>query len=222
MNQLSLSEENYLKAIFSLGGNEVTVSTRAIAQQLNAKDSSVTDMMKKLAVKNLVNYVRYKGVNLTDKGLTCALVVIRRHRLWEVFLVQKLGFTWDKVHDIAEQLEHIQSPELLNRLDEFLDFPEADPHGDPIPNKIGEMPQHPRMRLTDVECGTSCTIVRVMDDSPEFLTYLDATGIGIGDHIRPLQRIGYDHSLRLELQGKGETQISRKVSDQILVDQHQE
>lgn len=217
MNQLSLSEENYLKAIFSLGGNESSVSTRAIAQQLNAKDSSVTDMMKKLAAKGLLDYVKYKGVNLTDQGLKSALVVIRRHRLWEVFLVQKLGFTWDEVHDVAEQLEHIQSPKLLNRLDDFLGFPEADPHGDPIPNQYGEMPQQTRMLLTDAECGTSFTIVRVKDDSPEFLQYLDATGIGIGDTVTPLQRIAYDDSLKLDLAGKGIAQVSRKVSDQILV-----
>lgn len=217
MNQLSLSEENYLKAIFSLGGNESAVSTRAIAQQLSAKDSSVTDMVKKLAAKGLLDYVRYKGVHLTELGLKSALVVIRRHRLWEVFLVRKLNFTWDEVHDIAEQLEHIQSPKLLNRLDEFLDFPEADPHGDPIPNQFGEMPQQTRMLLTDAACGTTFIIVRVKDDSPEFLQYLDATGIGIGDTVTPIQRIAYDDSLKMELDGKGPVHVSRKVSDQILV-----
>lgn len=217
MNSLSLSEENYLKAIYSLGGDEVAVSTRGIAQQLSAKDSSVTDMMKKLAAKGLLDYVKYRGVHLTEEGKKCALVVIRRHRLWEVFLVQKLKFKWDEVHDIAEQLEHIQSRELLNRLDEFLEFPESDPHGDPIPDKHGEMPKQAQIVLSDAECGKSFNIVRVKDDSSDFLQYLDATGIGIGDSITPVRRISYDDSLQIQLSQGKEVHVSRKVSDQILV-----
>lgn len=217
MNSLSLSEENYLKAIYSLGGNEVAVSTSAIAQQLSAKGSSVTDMMKKLAAKGLLDYVKYRGVSLTPEGNKSALVVIRRHRLWEVFLVQKLKFKWDQVHEIAEQLEHIQSSELLNRLDEFLDFPQSDPHGDPIPDKHGEMPKQVQILLSDAECGKSFEIVRVKDDSSDFLQYLDATGIGIGDSVIPIQRISYDDSLQIQLSKGKEVHVSRKVSDQILV-----
>lgn len=217
MNSLSLSEENYLKAIYALGGDDVSVSTRGIAQQLSAKDSSVTDMMKKLAAKGLLDYVKYRGVHLTAEGKKAALVVIRRHRLWEVFLVQKLKFKWDEVHDIAEQLEHIQSKELLNRLDEFLEFPQSDPHGDPIPDKNGDMPQQAQIVLSDAECGRSFKIVRVKDDSSDFLQYLDATGIGIGDSITPIKRISYDDSLQIQLSQGKEVQVSRKVSDQILV-----
>lgn len=220
MNSLSLSEENYLKAIYSLGGDEVAVSTRGIAQQLSAKDSSVTDMMKKLAAKGLLDHVKYRGVHLTEEGRKSALVVIRRHRLWEVFLVQKLKFKWDEVHDIAEQLEHIQSKELLNRLDEFLEFPESDPHGDPIPDKDGEMPKQAQIVLSDAECGKSFSIVRVKDDSSDFLQYLDATGMGIGDSITPIRRISYDDSLQIRLSQGKEVHVSRKVSDQILVAEH--
>lgn len=217
MISLSLSEENYLKAIYSLGGKEVAVSTRGIAQQLSAKDSSVTDMMKKLAAKGLLDYVKYRGVHLTEEGKKSALVVIRRHRLWEVFLVQKLKFKWDEVHDIAEQLEHIQSSELLNRLDEFLEFPQSDPHGDPIPDKHGDMPQQAQIVLSDAQCGKPFEIVRVKDDSSDFLQYLDATGIGIGDSITPIRRISYDDSLQILLGEGREVHVSRKVSDQILV-----
>ena len=217
MDTLSLSEENYLKAIFSLGGSEDSVSTRSIAQQLDAKDSSVTDMMKKLSAKGLLDYVKYRGVLLTEEGRKASLVVIRRHRLWEVFLVEKLGFRWDEVHNIAEQLEHIQSRELVDRLDEFLGFPETDPHGDPIPDGAGDMPDQSQMLLSEAECGKSFRIVRVTDDSSGFLQYLDATGIGIGDQLRLVQRIAYDDSLQMILESGKEVQISRKVSDQILV-----
>ncbi len=217
MESLSLSEENYLKAIFSLGMNQQSVSTRAIARELKAKDSSVTDMVKKLSTKGLLDYVKYKGVSLTGSGRKASLVVIRRHRLWEVFLVEKLGFRWDEVHNIAEQLEHIQSGELVNRLDEFLGFPERDPHGAPIPNREGDMPKQAQILLSDAECGHNFTIVRVKDDSSGFLQYLDATGIGIGDTLTLLRRIDYDDSLQMSLEGGKEVQISRKVSDQILV-----
>src|SRR5690554_7659989 len=136
------SEENYLKIIYHLSLNSNSgVSTNAIAHAMESKPSSVTDMVQKLADKNLVAYKKYQGVQLTEKGKEVAMHIVRKHRLWEVFLVEKLGFSWDEVHDIAEQLEHIQSENLIDRLDKFLDFPTEDPHGDPIPNNKGELPK---------------------------------------------------------------------------------
>lgn len=217
MNALSLAEENYLKAIYALSAGGDSVSTRSIALHLDAKDSSVTDMLKKLAAKGLLNYVRYHGVTLTDAGKQSALVVIRRHRLWEVFLVQKLGFRWDEVHHLAEQLEHIQSPKLMERMDHFLGRPRVDPHGDPIPDQHGHIQQRSQTLLADAACGVRLQISRVKDDSPEFLQYLDATGLQIGEFLVVTDRIAYDDSLALRLEAGKDIHISQKVSRQILV-----
>ena len=138
----SFTEENYLKAIYHLStGNNSVVSTNQIAEITNTKAASVTDMLKKLAEKKLINYIKYQGVTLTEAGKNAAVNIVRKHRLWEVFLVEKLGFKWDEVHDIAEELEHINSESLINRLDDFLGNPAADPHGDPIPDRSGTIHQ---------------------------------------------------------------------------------
>ena len=137
---MTRAEENYIKTIFHLGGHSaVPIATNAIAEQMETKPSSVTDMAKKLAEKGLVHYKRYQGVSLTDSGIKTALSIIRKHRLWEVFLVKKLDFTWDEVHEVAEQLEHIKSEKLIDKIDELLDFPKYDPHGDPIPSAAGTL-----------------------------------------------------------------------------------
>lgn len=217
MKELSLAEENYLKAIFRLEQQSETVSTRAIAQELDAKDSSVTDMLKKLGRKALINYVKYHGVTLTEEGKRCALTIIRRHRLWEVFLVDKLHFSWDKIHPIAEQLEHIQSAELLDRLDNFLGNPRVDPHGDPIPDKHGEMIIRAQMPLAQADPQIDLRVIRVRDDSAEFLKYLDTIRLGIGDIVKVIDQIAYDESLMLLLEGERHVHVSKKVSENILV-----
>src|SRR6188768_3076308 len=149
---MTFSEENYLKSIYHLTASlETEVSTNAIAEKMETKASSVTDMLKKLAEKDLVNYKKYQGVTLTEKGLLNAKMIVRKHRLWEVFLVEKLDFSWDEVHDVAEQLEHIKSEKLINKLDEFLDFPTEDPHGDPIPNGKGEIEKIHKQLLAELE-----------------------------------------------------------------------
>ena len=150
--KFSHSEENYLKSIFHLEKlQQEEVSTNAIAEQLDTKPSSVTDMVQKLADKEMLTYVKYKGTSLTDAGRKKALSVIRKHRLWETFLVQKLDFSWEQVHEIAEQLEHIKSEELINRLDAFLDYPTVDPHGDPIPDEEGNFKKTAKKLLKDME-----------------------------------------------------------------------
>ena len=169
----SLSEENYLKAIFHLQKHsKAGVSTNALAEEMQTKASSVTDMVKKLSDKDLVVYKKYQGVYLSETGLKTALQIVRKHRLWEVFLVEKLNFTWDEVHDIAEELEHIKSEKLISELDKFLDYPQRDPHGDPIPDAEGNFQVSNKTLLSNLKKGEIGTLVGVKDSSTEFLKYL--------------------------------------------------
>ena len=199
----TLTEENYLKAIFHLSQkSEAEVSTNAIAEQIDAKASSVTDMLKKLAEKNLITYIKYKGVKLTENGRLTAVDIVRKHRLWEVFLVNKLNFSWDEVHDIAEQLEHIKSSELINQLDAFLDFPTHDPHGDPIPNKDGNMVKTNKIMLSKANVNEHYTCVGVLDSSTDFLKYLDKHKIGIGTDILVNNKEDFDQSMTISIRDK--------------------
>ncbi|GAB5563485.1 MAG: metal-dependent transcriptional regulator [Winogradskyella sp.] len=199
----TLTEENYLKAIYHISqSNGTDVSTNAIAKQIDAKASSVTDMLKKLADKNLITYIKYKGVNLTEKGRQAAVYIIRKHRLWEVFLVDKLNFSWDEVHDVAEQLEHIKSQKLISELDAFLDFPTHDPHGDPIPDENGQIQRTNKIMLSQAQIGKSYTCVGVIDSSSEFLKYLDKRQIGIGTQIQVEAVEEFDHSMSLKINTK--------------------
>lgn len=214
----SISEENYLKAIYSLSDHRsVQVSTNAIAERLQTQASSVTDMIKKLADKGLVAYKPYQGVQLSDQGYQYAIMIIRKHRLWETFLVEKLEFGWDQVHDIAEQLEHIQSPELTDRLDHFLGYPEQDPHGDPIPNAKGEFEPNKASRLGEMKVGETVRVVGVKDSSSEFLRHLDQIGIALGTHLEVLDIASFDQSLSLRLDGGSTTHISRQVAQNLYV-----
>ncbi len=195
----SPSEENYLKAIFMLGRKtDKAVNTNQLAKRLNAKASSITDMVKKLSDKDLVDYEKYKGVSLTLTGERIALSILRKHRLWETFLVEKLHFSWDEVHEIAEQLEHIQSRELVNRLDEFLGFPEMDPHGDPIPDKNGRMIYRESQILSTLPVGTKVILVGLKDSSDAFLRYLDSRGLVLGDALEIQAEEVYDRSLQIK------------------------
>src|SRR6478609_2981477 len=167
---MTFSEENYLKSIYHLtSSHDSEVSTNAIAEMMETKASSVTDMLKKLAEKDLVNYKKYQGVSLTEKGSLSAKMIVRKHRLWEVFLVEKLDFSWDEVHDVAEQLEHIKSEKLINKLDEFLDFPTEDPHGDPIPDAQGRIKKVEKHLLSELDESQKGICVGVKDTSAEFL-----------------------------------------------------
>ncbi|MEG9327367.1 metal-dependent transcriptional regulator [Salinimicrobium catena] len=213
----SFSEENYLKAIFHLqkkysGG----VSTNALAEQMETKASSVTDMVKKLSDKELVKYKKYQGVKLSEKGKKTAVEVIRKHRLWEVFLVDKLNFSWDEVHDIAEQLEHIKSAKLTNELDNFLGNPKRDPHGDPIPDAQGNFRIANNLLLADLEKGQTGVCVGVKDSSTEFLRYLDKNHIALGKQIHIVYKEEYDKSLLVKIDDK-ELLISHTVSNNLFV-----
>ena len=213
----SLSEENYLKAIFHLekkysGG----VSTNALAEEMETKASSVTDMVKKLSDKKLVKYRKYQGVHLSDGGRQAAVEVIRKHRLWEVFLVEKLNFSWDEVHDIAEQLEHIKSEKLTDELDKFLGHPKRDPHGDPIPDADGNFRISNKILLADLEEGQSGICVGVKDSSTEFLRYLDKNGITLGRTIKVVQREEYDDSLLIHI-SDNDLRVSKSISTNLFV-----
>ena len=213
----TLSEENYLKAIYHLGNyGALSVSTNAIAEQIETKASSVTDMLKKLADKGLVNYKKYQGAKLTGKGLRIASSVVRKHRLWEVFLVEKLNFSWDEVHVVAEQLEHIESDKLTNQLDAFLGFPTHDPHGDPIPDREGKFSKMNKILLSKAEIDKVVECVGVKDSSVEFLQYLDKNGITLGTRISVVSQEPFDKSMTVKINNKKVT-ISKIVTENIFV-----
>jgi DtxR family Mn-dependent transcriptional regulator len=211
------AEENYLKAIFKLSGrHNRPVSTNAIADELLTKASSVTDMMKKLSDKKLIHYKKYQGVTLTRKGRALATMVVRKHRLWEVFLVEKLNFKWDEIHELAEQLEHIESEKLMDKLDQFLGYPKYDPHGDPIPDKDGNIDHHKDETLSDLVVGDEGVIVGVKDHSAEFLQYLDGVKLILGTRVVVKKRYDYDHSLIIDMGGE-ELMVSDQVSQKLFV-----
>lgn len=218
---MQIAEENYLKAIYSVGSkNKGEATTNAIADQLQTKASSVTDMVKKLADKGLVNYKKYKGVSLTPAGKEVALKTIRKHRLWEVFLVEKLQFGWEEVHEVAEQLEHIQSKKLTNSLDNFLGNPKFDPHGDPIPDQNGILPNHGfSQSLSEVKLHEKVKIIGVKDTSTSFLQYLDSKGLNLGVELEILQKYEFDDSLNIITQNKTELTISHMISKNLIVSQ---
>lgn len=217
---LSLTEENYLKTIYSLAQeHEAAVSTNGISDYLDTRPASVSDMLKKLAQKELIHYVKYKGVTLTDAGNREALKIIRKHRLWEVFLVEKMKFNWDEVHEVAEQLEHIKSPLLIKRLDEFLSFPRFDPHGDPIPTDDGELIIRETVMLQDLEHNKSAEVVGVKDTSAVFLKYLDKLGVSLGCKIEIVDSIEFDQSLEIEIDSNLKRLISKEVAQNIFVEE---
>ena len=214
---MTRSEENYLKTSFHLGGSQATpISTNAIAEQMETKPSSVTDMAKKLADKGLVHYKRYQGVSLTKTGVRTALGIIRKHRLWEVFLVKKLDFTWDEVHEVAEQLEHIKSEKLIDKIDELLDFPKYDPHGDPIPTKSGEFQERDKQLLSELPVNARGICVGVKDTSSSFLKFLDKNDIALGNEIQVLEKEDFDDSLRIEIEGR-QLHISHQIATNLYV-----
>lgn len=212
---VTLSEENYLKAIYHLGNQgEDAVSTNAIAEQIDTKASSVTDMVKKLAEKELANYVKYQGVSLTKSGRLTARSVIRKHRLWETFLVNKLNFSWDEVHEIAEQLEHIKSEKLIDKLDDFLENPTHDPHGDPIPDKNGNYTNVKSKSILEFNIGNQGELINVKDSSDVFLKYLNKNKLALGDTIKVVGFEPFDKSFTIETKSKTMT-ISKDVAENL-------
>lgn len=214
----SYTEENYLKAIYKLiEQEEAAVSTNAIAEKVSTKAASVTDMLKKLADKKLINYQKYQGVTLTSKGEKIALTIIRKHRLWEMFLVEKLNFKWDEVHDVAEQLEHINSEKLIEQIDKFLNYPKVDPHGDPIPDANGKLFIQKSKPLSAYAVSDVCVMTGVVDHSPAFLQYLDKINMALGNEIKIKDVVEFDKSLQVIINKKHTFFISNDVAKNILV-----
>lgn len=216
-NILTHAEENHLKEIFHLSGKDKEkVSTNALAERLETKASSITDMLQKLKAKKLIDYQKYKGFSLTEKGEKIALQIIRKHRLWETFLVNKLNFGWDEVHDVAEQLEHIRSLKLIDSLDQFLEFPKFDPHGDPIPDKDGNISyRESKINLSESTVKTRVEVISVNEDSLALLKYLDEIGLSIGSVIDVHSRVSFDKSMNVTIDGCGQISLSKKVSENI-------
>lgn len=218
MNPLTYAEENYLKAIYHLSeGGKKGVSTNDISGEMKTKPASVSDMLRKLGDKEVIEYRKYYGVHITEEGKNLALQTIRKHRLWEVFLVEKLKFSWDEVHEVADELEHIKSRILIQRLDEYLGFPKFDPHGDPIPDEYGDVRSRPRLPLNELELHSTGQIVAVKDSSAAFLRYLDKVGAYIGARIKITDMIEFDGSIEILVDNKKSIFMSKDVAGNILV-----
>lgn len=214
----TFTEQNYLKTIYHLSTGDDTVTTNQLAALLQTKAASVTDMLKRLAEKKLIDYTRYYGVNLTASGKKVAVDVIRKHRLWEHFLVEKLGFKWDEVHDMAEELEHISSVELIDRLEEFMGHPAYDPHGDPIPDKNGNIKQEAYQPVSMLDVKANGVIAGVKQHSAGFLQYLEKMDLLIGTRIEVLEILAFDQSVVLSVnQSANKTIISRDAAQNILI-----
>lgn len=219
MQALSYTEENYLKGLFKLTeefGAKEEAGTNEIANHLGVKPATVNDMLKKLKDKKLIHYERYGKSSLTKEGKKRAIEIVRKHRLWETFLHEKLAFNWDEVHEVAEQLEHIQSKKLIDKLDQFLNYPSADPHGDLIPNANGELNILPRKTLIEELVGHHCKMVGVKDNSAEFLKYVDKLGLSINQPIKVKAKQAYDNQIDIEVNGKKHS-ISPKFAEQIII-----
>jgi len=215
---ITQTEENYIKAIFKITEkNQGSANTNSIARHLSTSAASVTDMLKRLSEKEYFHYEKYKGVYLTSKGINIATNLIRKHRLWEVFLVDKLKFSWDEVHDMAEELEHVQSNELINRLDDYLGNPKYDPHGDPIPNVDGKFTIRNQVSLLNLTKGENGIVVGVKEHDTPFLQYLNRIQISLGTKIKVLSSIEFDHSKEVVLDGDVNIILSQKVCNNLYV-----
>lgn len=215
---LSPTEENYLKTLLHLTfiNEKVEAGTNEIAAYLGVKPATANDMLKRLKEKKMIHYEKYGKISLTQKGRSLATEVLRKHRLWETFLYEKLEFTWDEVHEVAEQLEHVQSSKLIDKLDRFLNYPQFDPHGDAIPNVKGEMKAPFKKTLAQVETGKVCKMVAVKDNTAPFLQYVVQVGLGINNKIKVLSKQQYDALMEIEVDGK-KSHVSQKFAENILV-----
>lgn len=213
----TVTEENYIKAIFHLQQADGNVSTNELAAVLNTRAASVTDMLKKLKEKKLLNYEKYKGVRLTAEGKKLALGVVRKHRLWEYFLVNTLQFGWDEVHEVAEELEHITSRKLVEKLDAFLEYPKFDPHGDPIPDSHGKMAVLQQVNLIDLPAGTPAEVSGVGSQSTELLELLKHKNIGIGVRLEVKRKFSFDHSIEIKIRNQQPFTISQQLAQALFV-----
>ncbi len=218
LNNLTKSEEDYLKAIFQLliEDASVKVGNNQLADYLKVSPASTNNMIKKLKAKGYVVSEKYGKLDLTERGKSVAVRLIRKHRLWETFLCNYLNFTWDEVHDVAEQLEHIKSRKLIDELDRFMDFPKKDPHGEMIPNANGEYSIIPKITLSSLSEGDVCQLVAVNDGSVHFLKYVSEIGLVLSSEIKILEVREFDKSIRIKFDNTIET-VTRKFADNVFV-----
>lgn len=214
----SLTEENYLKALYNLAGETGTVGINELSQSLSVKMPTATSMMKKLADKKLVYYESYKPLKLTDKGIQEAALIIRKHRLTEMFLVEKMNFGWEEVHEIAEQIEHIQSNAFFDKMDELLDYPDLDPHGSPIPDRKGRLPAVKRNRLMDCKPGQQVVLVAVLHSSDYFLKFLNSIELKLGTALKIHSVEAFDDSMKVSYGNNRRESLSQKVCERLLVE----
>lgn len=214
---LTTTEENYIKALLRISvEGDGEAGTNQLAARLEVRPATVTDMVKKLSEKGLVDYKRYGKIKLTVKGRAKATEIVRKHRLWETFLYDKLEFSWDEVHDVAEQLEHVQSDKLIEQLDKYLGYPEFDPHGDTIPKANEEFVQEDRKSLADSKVGIPYSVIAVKDNSQEFLQYASRLGLTINSELTVLEHFTFDNSLAISIQGDT-INVSKKVAENIYI-----
>ena len=212
----SLTEENYLKALYHLVNDNDEVSVNDLSRQLNIKMPSVNSMIKKFADKKWVKYESYKPIKLTESGKKEASLIVRKHRLTEMFLVEKMGFGWENVHEIAEQLEHIHSEVFFDKMDEILNYPKVDPHGEPIPDKDGNVIQPDLKKLSKCQENEIVELASVTTSSEEFLSFLNKRNLSLGTEIIVLQKEDFDHSIKVSYNGQEEN-FSKTVCDRLLV-----
>ena len=217
MLNYSTSEENYIKTIFHLQNGQNIVTTNELAEKLNTKPASVTDMMKKLKAKKLLHYQPYQGFRLSNEGKKVALDIIRRHRLWEYFLAEKLKFKWDEVHAVAEDLEHVSSKKLIDKLDEYLGYPKFDPHGDPIPDSLGKMENNEQITLAELPVNKTAEVTRVINQSEEMLELLQHKKINIGTRLEVKRKFGFDHSIEIKIRQQPPFSISEQLAKNIFI-----
>ena len=215
--KVSSSKENYIKSIYHLQEEDGIVTTNALAKQLETRAASVSDMLKKLKTQKLLLYEKYQGFKLSPEGRKMALQIIRKHRLWEFFLVEKLHFGWEEVHEMAEELEHISSKKLVDRLDEFLGFPKQDPHGDPIPDINGKFSHRKQINLLEMKMNTSAVVSNISDQSPEMLELLRHKGLALGTKVEVKKKFAFDNSIELIVKNQPPITISENVAKNVFV-----
>ncbi|HTG55097.1 MAG TPA: metal-dependent transcriptional regulator [Niabella sp.] len=217
MIRFSIAEENYLKTIYHLQNASGIVATNDLAAALHTAPASVTDMLKKLSKKGLVSYKAYYGCTLTEAGEEGAVSIVRRHRLWEYFLSQKLGFSWEEVHEVAEELEHISNEKLIDKLDAFLGFPRTDPHGDPIPDAKGKIIQTKQVSLATLSEKQVAIVTQIGNQSPEVLEMLDEKNISIGSRIQVIKKYAFDESMEVRTDNKHQSYLTKELSQNIFI-----
>ena len=214
----TITKENYLKAVYFLNEKDSEISITDLGREMEVSTPTANNMVKKMQDKGWVSYEKYKPLKLTEKGRQQAALIIRKHRLAEMFLARVMGFGWEEVHDIAEELEHIRSEQFFDRMDELLGYPTIDPHGSPIPDKDGQVASKNYSKLSDIQEGQTVRVCSLSDSSTELLLFLNSRQIKLGTELKVLKLISYDKSMELRTDLQGNFMLSREVCENLLVE----